>query len=603
MMLTVLMVGGGALTAAAQQPDLTIAAATGCDVAAFTTARTAFEQLHTRRSFSPAAVTDDELRAASTAYVAVAEACYQALYGDATEHIDDGGVRFGVDGLQAGPFVTFGTKWGTGSPFTGGQDVPGSGTPGGTVTYSFMANGVSMAAETGVTPNVAIPNLPTYQACFIPRITSAFAAWTAIANIQFVQVADNGVAFNAAGATGDIRIGAHNFTGNTLAHGFYPPPNGATAAGDLHFDTGRPWGCAPAAGVYDIGLVALHEIGHAIGLNHEETRTAVMNPIYSASSAALYPDDINGGRAIYGPPSGPPLSSDDLVVDFGQSYGLWLLTDASAWSQLHTVSPVHIVTGDLDGNGVDDIVADFGSAGIWVRRNNAGWSKLNGGTTNRMATGDLDGNGRDELIVDFAGAGLWVWANDQSWFQLHSSSTGSIVTGDMDGNGKKEAIISFPGQGIWVWANNTSWSQLHSLNATAIIVGDVDGNGRADVVVSFSGAGVWLYRNNNTWSQVHSQNAPRLAAGDIDGNGRSDLIIDFGAGSGLWILANGATWSQLNAQTATGLTTGDLNGNGKADVIVNFGAAGLWTYADNSTWVQLQGLSPDEMAVGDINAP
>jgi hypothetical protein len=243
-LLMVLMVGGGAITAAAQQPDQTIAAATGCDVAAFTTARTAFEQLQTRRSFSARAVTDDELRAASAAYITAAETCYQALYAGATEHIDDGGVRFGVDGLQAGPFVTWGTKWGAGSSFPFGQDVPGPGIPGGTVTYSFMANGVSMAAETGVTPNVAIPNLATYQACFIPRITSAFAAWTAIANIQFVQVADNGVAFNAAGATGDIRIGAHNFTGNTLAHGFYPPPNGATAPGDLHFDTCLAWSCS-----------------------------------------------------------------------------------------------------------------------------------------------------------------------------------------------------------------------------------------------------------------------------------------------------------------------------------------------------------------------
>lgn len=40
-----------------------------------------------------------------------------------------------------------------------------------------------------------------------------------------------------------IRIGAHRFdgSGKVLAHTYYPPPNGSTAAGDSHYDSGEDW--------------------------------------------------------------------------------------------------------------------------------------------------------------------------------------------------------------------------------------------------------------------------------------------------------------------------------------------------------------------------
>jgi hypothetical protein len=240
-----------------------------------------------------------ETKAAALEYIRVSKLCYNeieaqnsspTLMGEAPSFIDDGGLFF--DSGPSAEFVSQGNKWGT-SEFV---------TPGGTVTYSFMGNEISFSNENAKYGNsVAIASLPSFQPCFITDIQAAFAAWQAVANIQFVHVTDSGLGFNAAGAGGDIRISAHYFDGPSyvLAHAYYPPPNGASAAGDLHFDSSEKWTCDDSG--IDIGVVAVHEIGHSLGLAHENTSTlAVMDPIYNPNLHGLQSDDINGSTAIYG---------------------------------------------------------------------------------------------------------------------------------------------------------------------------------------------------------------------------------------------------------------------------------------------------------------
>jgi hypothetical protein len=240
-----------------------------------------------------------EVRAAAEEYIRVSMLCYKKMekslaanvQTDTPVFIDEGGLTPG--NISSAQYVTTNTKWG---PST-------MGTSGGTVTYSFMPNGISFSSE-GYGTSVAIASLSGFQACFYTDIQNAFAAWQTVSNIRFVQVTDSGSAFRASGATGDIRIAAHAFDGpyNVLAHAYFPPPSGYTFsdAGDMHFDSAEHWTC-DTSGI-DIGIVALHEIGHAIGLNHENTSTtAVMDPMYNPSLSGLQPDDINGITAVYGP--------------------------------------------------------------------------------------------------------------------------------------------------------------------------------------------------------------------------------------------------------------------------------------------------------------
>jgi hypothetical protein len=472
-----------------------------------------------------------------------------------------------------------------------------------------MADGISLQGDSTST-SVALGSLPTFAPCFIDEITGAFAIWSAIADIQFEQVEDNGAPFNAAGATGDIRIAAHVFDGPSgiLAHGFFPPPNGVSAAGDIHFDVAENWSCTPATGL-DFGIVAAHEIGHAIGLSHE-TRTggagrpALMNPFYNPSVASLpLGDDINGAETIYGSAVG---NSPDAIVDF-DAYGLWILDYGQEWVQLHPLGADQVVTGDLDGSGVDDIIVDFGVAwGVWIRMNNADWFQLHTLSPRHMAVGDLDNSGRDDIVADFDGFGVWRWMNNGFWTQLHELNPTVFAIGNVDNLLGDDVVATFAGFGVWRWMNNATWVQLSSFDADQIAIGDLDettstADNADDIALHVPGQG--LFYHLNLGSPVHLDvNVVRMAAGDIDGNGQDELVVDSGPASGIAIFDFARGVTQLHTLSSEDLILSDLDGNGQAEIVIDFGdGIGLWIVVNNSVWIQGHPLSPDGLAAGDLD--
>ena len=89
--------------------------------------------------------------------------------------------------------------------------------------------------------------------------------------------------------------------GNVLAHTFYPsPPNEEPIAGDLHFDDDESWHIGADVDFYS---VALHELGHALGLGHSDKPGAVMYPYYRKSSS-LTAEDITAIQGMYAAASG-----------------------------------------------------------------------------------------------------------------------------------------------------------------------------------------------------------------------------------------------------------------------------------------------------------
>ncbi|MCB0208002.1 MAG: matrixin family metalloprotease [Anaerolineae bacterium] len=329
-----------------------------------------------RRANNSADVSPADYRAAALAYISSADDCYQATLASnpatltQTVIIDQGPLYPpGTAGEINGQFVITDTKWP--GEIIDPANPPQS--PGGIVTYSFMTDTVSLTHEWPGITNTHVSSLVSSAGCdAIEEIETAFRAWEAVADIQFQQVTDSGLPGNhpnAKGVTGDIRIGAHTIFGipNPLAHANIPPissndPN--TIAGDIHFNTAiKNWACDPLDG-FDIGLVALHEIGHAIGLAHEGPKIAVMNAPYNDALIGLQPDDINGAIAIYGEAAAAavstacalPVFSNDGYLGTGdwESSNNWeqetngISSYLLASSNTPISSTVHLVSRELD---------------------------------------------------------------------------------------------------------------------------------------------------------------------------------------------------------------------------------------------------------------
>ena len=310
-------------------------------------------------------------------------------------------VPLGVDGVQVTPdtgghlvgepevgthaspeYATYGTKW---------TDM--------TLTYGFVnhTNDLSVASQEAA-------------------IASALATWASVSPFTFTKVADCGTAFDSPNCTSpDIRImwgssqhsassydPAFDGPGGTAAHAFYPPPNGSSAAGDLHLDDAERW--TTSGNGVDLQSIALHELGHALGLTHAAASQCpmstspsrpIMCSVVIGVDRTLAQDDINGVQHLYG---APPLSCGGFAVT----------VDLGAGDQVTAGHDVVLGTPDDDvinagggsdivcggggndridlGTGNDRAIAGTGNDVVYGR---SGVDRLEGGSGNdRLLSGD-----------------------------------------------------------------------------------------------------------------------------------------------------------------------------------------------------------------------
>ena len=226
-------------------------------------------------------------------------------------------------------------------------------------------------------------------------IREAFNLWAEVTPLTFTETLNPDADIIIAFEEDDHGDGSDfDGIGGVLAHAFFPPPNGGSLAGDMHFDDSETWTISlrpSSLSPRDIITVAAHEIGHSLGLRHSDIPGALMFPFYNGSHRFLDIDDIEGIQSIYDNPGfGTPT--------------IWNGGFTNGWNNTNNVRTI----ADVNGDGKADVIG-FGNNNILVSLSNGssfdtptiwnggftnGWNNTN----NVRTIADVNDDGKADVI-------------------------------------------------------------------------------------------------------------------------------------------------------------------------------------------------------------
>lgn len=170
------------------------------------------------------------------------------------------------------------------------------------LTMSFAPDGTAVGDRTSnlyqAMNAVSAPNL------WKPEILRAYQTWASKANINISYQTDGGQPFGTTGPQqgddrfGDIRVAGYPMGKDVVALSSPFEPDAGTWAGDVKFNTAYSFGVG-GQGQYDVFKVALHEAGHAFGLDDNTDPTSVMDEDYHNLSEPSA-NDLAQFLALYG---------------------------------------------------------------------------------------------------------------------------------------------------------------------------------------------------------------------------------------------------------------------------------------------------------------
>jgi hypothetical protein len=149
------------------------------------------------------------------------------------------------------------------------------------------------------------------QAAVETALETALGAWAAVADVTFTRTTQPGRRDSI-----DFTFTRIDGAGRALAQAYFPDDvNSARIAGDVRFDSSDRWEVGNGLGgaAFDLVLTAVHEIGHALGLEHSSAAGSVMAPSISPNQTfrGLAQADVNSIRALYAPSDSSANGSTD----------------------------------------------------------------------------------------------------------------------------------------------------------------------------------------------------------------------------------------------------------------------------------------------------
>ncbi len=173
---------------------------------------------------------------------------------------------------------------------------------------------------------------------------SALEVWSDVADITFTETSQSNQADS-------IDVSFENIDGadGTLAYAYFPDDvNPARIAGDITFDSADLWevGNNLGSAAFDFLYVAVHELGHSLGLDHSDTSDSVMGDSLSANQqfGGLAVADVDAILALYSPANltdAPTDPGDDQAGSADPVDPVSQPEDRPFSPRIHGFSPIH----------------------------------------------------------------------------------------------------------------------------------------------------------------------------------------------------------------------------------------------------------------------